>query len=221
MRNDIIEELYQGKEINYFSLEREIFKKAVSENNLKVLDIGCGAGTLGAYYKKNQNCKVYGIEISQNAYELAVQCLDEVKKGNVENMNLHYEDNFFDVMIMGDVLEHLVNPIDTIERLLPFLKQGGKIHITVPNVKHWSVVYSLIVKDEWEYKDWGILDYTHLKFFTKKSFVKLLDTIPNVQVVKAERIIQNPSKSYSINNLTLGLFSGFLASHTFVTLEKN
>jgi hypothetical protein len=90
----------------------------------------------------------------------------------------------------------------------------------VPNVKHWTVLYALIFKDEWEYKDWGILDYTHLKFFTKKSFVKSLKTLSKINVIDTQRVIQKPSKSNLINKITLGIFSGFIASHTFVTISK-
>lgn len=220
MKKDLIEELYAGKEMNYFSLERTLFKEAVTENNLNVLDVGCGAGILGAHYIKNQNCNVYGVEISKSAFEQASKLLTKTFKGNIETMELEFQHNFFDVIIMGDVVEHLINPIETIKNLLPYLKEGGKIHITVPNVKHWSVIYALVFKDEWEYKDWGILDYTHLKFFTKKSFVKSINNLGKVNVLCAKRVIQNPSKSYLFNRLTFGLFSGFIASHTFVTINK-
>jgi 2-polyprenyl-3-methyl-5-hydroxy-6-metoxy-1,4-benzoquinol methylase len=220
MKLDLIEELYAEKEMYYFSLERTLFKNAVKQNDLNILDVGCGTGILGAYFIKNQNCKVYGIEISKSAYEEALEVLNYAVKGNVETMVLDYDKNLFDVIIMGDVVEHLINPMDTLKKLLPFLKKGGQIHVTVPNVRHWEVVVNLLFKDEWEYKDSGILDYTHIRFFTKKSFVKMLNRIANVHVVKTERVIQKLSKSDVINKFTIGLFSGFLASHTFVTIEK-
>jgi 2-polyprenyl-3-methyl-5-hydroxy-6-metoxy-1,4-benzoquinol methylase len=220
MKKDLIEELYANKEMNYFSLERALFKEAVTENNLNILDVGCGAGILGAHYIKNQNCKVYGVEISKSAFEQASELLTKTFKGNIESMVFEFQQDFFDVIIMGDVVEHLINPIETIKNLMPYLKQGGKIHITVPNVKHWTVVYALVFKDEWEYKDWGILDYTHLKFFTKKSFVNSIKNLEKVNVLSTKRVIQKPSKSYLINKFTFGLFSGFIASHTFVTINK-
>ena len=220
MEKDLIEELYKNKEMNYFSLERSLFKKAIFQENLNILDIGCGTGALGEYLIKNQKCKVYGIEISKSAYDQASTVLTNTIKGNVETIELNFEKNYFDVIVMGDVVEHLISPIDTINKLMPFLKIGGNVHITVPNVKHWSVISYLIFKDEWDYKEWGILDYTHLKFFTKKSFEKSLNNINNIQILNSERVIQKPSKSYLLNLLTFGLFSGFLASHTFVTLKK-
>jgi hypothetical protein len=120
---------------------------------------------------------------------------------------------------MGDVVEHLISPVDTINKIMPFLKIGGTIYITVPNVRHWSVIKNLLFFDLWEYDTWGILDFTHLRFFTKKSITNLFQR-NNIYVKSASRMIQKKSKSSYFNFLTLGIFSGFLASHTFLTLEK-
>ncbi len=219
MQKDIVEEMYLNKQADYFSLEREIFKNAVKESGLSILDVGCGTGVLGKYFRTHQQCRVYGIEINQEAYEIAKDNLDEVTRANVETMELHYETNQFDIVIMGDVLEHLVNPVTAIGKLMQVVKPGGKILITVPNVRHWKVVYRLVCKDEWRYMSWGILDYTHLRFFTKTSIVAMMKE-NGFQVANAEWVIQRPSKSNLIDRATLGLFSGLLASHTFLTLQK-
>jgi 2-polyprenyl-3-methyl-5-hydroxy-6-metoxy-1,4-benzoquinol methylase len=219
MNKDLVEEMYLNKNTEYFSLEREIFKNSVIGKNLNILDIGCGTGILGKYFKENQNCKVYGVEINESAYQAAKINLDNVLKGNVESIDLKYPDNFFDVVIMGDVVEHLISPVDTINKIMPFLKIGGTIYITVPNVRHWSVIKNLLFFDLWEYDTWGILDFTHLRFFTKKSITNLFQR-NNIYVKSASRMIQKKSKSSYFNFLTLGIFSGFLASHTFLTLEK-
>jgi 2-polyprenyl-3-methyl-5-hydroxy-6-metoxy-1,4-benzoquinol methylase len=219
MNKDLVEEMYLNKNTEYFSLEREIFKNSVLGKNLNILDIGCGTGILGKYFKENQNCKVYGVEINESAYQAAIINLDNVLKGNVESIDLKYPDNFFDVVIMGDVVEHLISPVDTINKIMPFLKIGGTIYITVPNVRHWSVIKNLLFFDLWEYDTWGILDFTHLRFFTKKSITNLFQR-NNIYVKSAGRMIQKKSKSSYFNFLTLGIFSGFLASHTFLTLEK-
>ena len=219
MNKDVIEEMYITKETNYFSLERQMFKDAVRENSLNILDIGCGTGILGAYFKKNQNCNVTGIEINQKAFEAAKLNLDNVIKGNIETLDLTLNENYFDVIIMGDVLEHLVNPITTILKITPLLKKEGRILITVPNVRNWNVLIKLIFQDSWEYADWGILDYTHMRFFTLKSAKSILKK-NNIKIESAQRIIQKPSKSHVFIIFTLGLFEGFLASHIFLTLKR-
>lgn len=219
MQPDLVEQMYMSKQPDYFSIEREIFKNAVKGTNLSILDVGCGTGSLGKYFRTHQQCKVYGVEINQEAYLVAKENLDEVIKGNVENIDLPYDKNSFDVVIMGDVLEHLINPAGAIGKLMQFVKPGGRILITVPNVRHWKVMYGLIFKDEWKYMSWGILDYTHLRFFTKTSIVAMM--IDNgFKVAGAERVIQKRSKSSVFNNFTFQVFSGFLASHTFLILEK-
>lgn len=219
MKNDLIEEMYLNKDNTYFSLEREMFKNAIKEKNISILDIGCGTGILGLYFRKNQNCRVCGIEINNSAYLESKKNLDDVIKANVEILDIPYEKNSFDYIIMGDVLEHLINPIGTIKKLIVFLKPGGKILITVPNVRHWSILKSLVFRDKWKYESWGLLDYTHLRFFTKSSLHEMLND-NNFHLVKSRRIIQKKSKSAFFNFLTFGLFSGFLASHTFIELTK-
>jgi 2-polyprenyl-3-methyl-5-hydroxy-6-metoxy-1,4-benzoquinol methylase len=219
MSKDLVEEMYFNKNTEYFSLEREIFKNSVLEHNLNILDIGCGTGILGKFFKENQNCKVFGVEINENAYQVAKNNLDDVLRGNVESIDLNYPNNYFDVVIMGDVVEHLISPVDTIKKIMPTLKLGAKIYITVPNVRHWSVIKNLLFFDLWEYDTWGILDFTHLRFFTKKSITNLFQK-NNFYVKSATRMIQKKSKSSYFNFLTLGIFSGFLASHTFLILEK-
>ena len=186
---------------------------------IKILDVGCGTGILGAFFKKDQQCIVHGIEINVDAYHLARKNLDDVILGNVEEIDLSYERDYFDVIIMGDVLEHLINPLKTIQKLLSILKSEGRIYITVPNIRYWRTIIDLVFKDKWEYNTWGILDYTHLRFFTKTSIVKLFSD-NNIFVEEVSRVIHKPSLSRKINLATFGLLNGFLASHVFIVVKK-
>jgi 2-polyprenyl-3-methyl-5-hydroxy-6-metoxy-1,4-benzoquinol methylase len=219
MSKDLIEEMYINKNENYFSLERQLFKNAVTESNLKILDIGCGTGILGSYFKKIQNCTVYGVEINENAYKEALLNLDNVIKGNIELIDLPFEKSNFDIIIMGDVLEHLINTISSIKKLQYFLKDDGRILISVPNIRHWKIMLKLLFQDSWKYESSGILDYTHMRFFTKKSLLELFKE-NDIKVIFSERIIQKKSKSYYFNFFTFNLFSGLLASHTYIELKK-
>ena len=219
MSEDLVEKMYASKQADYFSLEREIFKNAITGTGLCILDVGCGTGVLGAFFRNHQQCRVYGIEINEAAFQVAKENLTEVLKANVETMELPYQADFFDAIIMGDVLEHLINPVEAIKKLLPVLKPGGKIYITVPNIRHWKELRDLVFKDKWEYASWGILDFTHLRFFTKTSIVKLMQQ-HQINVLSARWVIQQPSKSSLINKLTFGLLEGMLASHTFLVIQK-
>ncbi len=219
MSNSIIEDLYEDKDLDYFSLEREIFKTNITSKNLKILDVGCGSGNLGHYFITQQNCEVHGIEINKNAYSKAKVKLHKVIHANIETENLEFKEDCFDVIILGDVLEHLVNPQKVLIKLHKHLAPSGTIFITTPNVKHWSVSLNLIFKDNWDYKEWGILDYTHLRFFTRSSVIKMLKSL-NFNTFNVEWHIQSPSKSSKFNKLTLNIFKGFLASHLIIKIKK-
>jgi 2-polyprenyl-3-methyl-5-hydroxy-6-metoxy-1,4-benzoquinol methylase len=218
MKTDTIKQLYLNKDIEYFSLERELFKSNIKRDNLNILDVGCGSGALGAFLIANQNCKVHGFEINSNIIDIAKNNLTSVVEGNIETDPIPFEFKSFDYIVLGDVLEHLINPIPTLEKLKKYLSKDGILLVTTPNVKHWSVTYNLIFKDDWQYKDWGILDYTHLRFFTKKSLTNMLMS-NNITDFQIEWIIQKPSKSHIINKAFFNLFEGFLASHVFLKIK--
>ena len=144
---------------------REI--KTVKKYNLKILDVGCATGYLGAVLKKF-GCEVYGVEISKEAIEEARKVLDEVIWGNIETINLPWEKESFDIIILSDILEHLFHPKKVLLKLKNYLKPEGYFLIVLPNVAHYSIRLMLL-RGKWEYKDYGILDYGHLRFFTKDS----------------------------------------------------
>ena len=94
--------------------------------------------------------------------------------GDIETVDLPYEEEYFDYMIFGDVLEHLRDPWQTVKRLKPYLKKNGFMLASIPNVSHISVVVGLL-KGTAEYREAGILDKTHLRFFTKKTAMELFE----------------------------------------------
>lgn len=219
MKVDIVEELYNDKSSEYFSLERDIIINEIKGDDLSILDIGCGSGELGQAIKKKMNATVYGIELNKKAYSKAKLKLDQILHGNIEIIEIPFEKQMFDFIIMGDVLEHLVDPKTSLNKLREYLKNGGKIIITVPNIRYWKTLIKLILNDEWEYQEWGILDYTHLRFFTKKSVTKLLRK-SNFKIITSNWVIGKKSKSHFINVFTFSLFKGFLASHIIIKSVK-
>ena len=219
MKIDLVEKLYSNKPSEYFSLEREIIIKKICGKDLTILDVGCGSGELGEALKKKTNSVVYGVELNEKAYKSACLKLDHVFHANIETHNIAFEKNYFDFIVLGDVLEHLIDPKNVLTELHQFLKPDGYMLITVPNIKYWRVLLDLILRDNWEYQDWGILDYTHLRFFTKKSISKLFKSI-GLGNITANRFIGKGSKSYFLNKLTLTFFEGFLASHILIMSKK-
>lgn len=139
---------------------------------IKVLEIGCACGaTLLQIKNIYKNAKLYGIELSEHA-AVDAGLIAEVSAVNIETSELSYPHEFFDFIIMADVLEHLENPWTVLERIRKYLKSDGKILASVPNVAHYSVVRNL-VNGHWTYEEAGILDKTHLRYFTLSEINKM------------------------------------------------
>ncbi len=140
----------------------------------RVLDIGCGAGTLGAGLKRRGSVEVVGVEADADAAELARQALDHVHLGDIESLDLPYGAGTFDCIVLADILEHLRDPWSLLKRLVPLLRPRGRLIASLPNVRHWSVLRGLL-EGNWTYLPAGILDRGHLRFFTLTSGQALLE----------------------------------------------
>lgn len=141
--------------------------------NKKVLDVGCSKGTLAKRMNQNE-CEVIGIEIDKEAAQNAERYLHELILGNVESVYLNSEyENYFDIIIFADVLEHLKEPLDVIKRFKEYLKNDGHIIISLPNVANWRIRLKLLF-GHFEYEEYGILDRNHLRFFNEKNAKKMV-----------------------------------------------
>lgn len=140
----------------------------------KVLDVGCGAGYLGEIFKKN-GCYVAGIESDPNRAKEAEKILDASINNDIESPgNLPFPENFFDVIVMADVLEHLKRPDTALVKLKKYLNKGGCVIVSVPNISRIDVRLKFLFGN-FDYEEGGILDKTHLRFFTKKTASMLLE----------------------------------------------
>ncbi len=134
-----------------------------------VVEIGCGAGALGAAYKRvNPTGRYLGVESHQPAAERAAGRLDRVVSGAADAVGpeqLGIERGSLDCLVYGEVLEHLADPWELVRRQAPWLRPGGMVLACLPNVQHWTVLVELL-RGRWRYEDEGVLDRTHLRFFT-------------------------------------------------------
>lgn len=161
---------------NYYENPRNDITGLIPEDAVCILDVGCGTGNLGAAIKRarDSHIEVVGIEINQEAAEKARGKLDKVITGNVETLSLPFPRGYFDVLVYGDVLEHMVDPWGILKRHGELLKAEGLVIASIPNVAHYRVI-KMLKKKEWRYQDAGILDSTHIRFFTIKSIKRMFD----------------------------------------------
>lgn len=140
-----------------------------------VLDVGCGFATTSQRIQALGN-RVTGIEVSREAIPIAKSRLGRVVFKDLqdfEGVNAEIGDMRFDAIIFADVLEHTAWPLLVLKAYLDFLKPGGSVIVSLPNVGLWNVRLAHLF-GRWNYQDTGVLDHTHLRFFTKRTACCLL-----------------------------------------------
>ncbi len=139
-----------------------------------VLDVGCGAGAcLAAYRRRNPRAKLFGIEADPIAAAIAATRLDQVAVVDVETTPQPFGDQRFDCVVFGDSLEHLRDPWRILKLYAGLLTPCGVVVICVPNIEHWSITHRLLVGG-FQYEDSGLLDRTHLRWFTAATMQSAL-----------------------------------------------
>jgi O-antigen biosynthesis protein len=200
----------------YYSCSRPEIQQLVKPTSRRILDVGCAAGILGYELKQKLGAEVWGVEYIPMAAEQAEKRLDRVLQGTIEELLPLLPDGYFDTIIMADVLEHLVDPWQVLKTMQAKLAEDGEIVVSVPNVRHWSVVKSLL-EGNWQYEDAGILDRTHLRFFTRTECVSLFETAGYL-ITRSEAIVlkgDEPAPATIVNALQkAGLNVGTLAEES-------
>ena len=173
----------------------------IPDNVSKVLDIGCSTGALGEKIKqRNNNTEVVGIEFNKKMVEVAQKKLDKVIVGDAENINLaeFFQPDYFDCIIFADILEHLKNPWETLKNVSSFLNVSGIVIASIPNVRHYTTIVDLLFKGYWPYRERGIHDRTHLRFFTLRNIRELFQ-YANLNIERIERNYRITEKPQRLN----------------------
>jgi len=159
---------YVKDENNSWSIVFELVK-----DKQTVLDIGCSSGNFGAELINRKACIVDGIDMDEKDVKLAQKKLRNAYVQNVESDNLDHLIGKYDAVLMMDVIEHLVTPVPTLKKIATLLKPGGSLIFSVPNMAHISVRLDLLLGDL-DYRNTGLLDDTHLHFYSEKTLLKVL-----------------------------------------------
>jgi 2-polyprenyl-3-methyl-5-hydroxy-6-metoxy-1,4-benzoquinol methylase len=139
----------------------------------RVLDVGCSSGYLAKPLSERGNT-IVGIELDPEAAREAEAFCERVLVGDVETMELPLEPGSFDVVLLGDVIEHLRDPVRALARLRPLLRPGGRLVLSTPNVANWAIRLSLLA-GRWRYTERGILDRSHTHLFTRATLREALE----------------------------------------------
>ena len=172
---------------NSHTLTIDLIREAASGECWDILDVGCSAGYLGEYLVA-QGHRVTGIDITQEAVDTAQKFLTDAYCMKVEEYFDMYPNSRFDVIIFGDVLEHVTNAEEVLRMSATALKPNGRVIASIPNVGHLAI-RAMLLEGRWEYGELGLLDRDHVRFFTENSIRQLFgDSNYGVDDVRSVRL---------------------------------
>lgn len=171
-----IETSYAEKGADYFNGERrDLIDRLDHDPTRTILEIGCGDGATAAYAKRVEKSGRYvGVELSSAAAEKA-SAVDQIIVANIEETELNFPPQTFDVLIASEVLEHLVDPWAVLRAIHPLMKNGGRVFASSPNVAHKSTL-SMLLAGRWDLEESGRMDRTHLRWFTPSTYAAMFES---------------------------------------------
>ncbi|ULC58702.1 methyltransferase domain-containing protein [Flaviramulus sp. BrNp1-15] len=194
---------YENKPKGYYDNVRLEMLQFLPHDAKVILDVGCGNGAFAEIIKEQNNAEVWGIELMEEHAKEAQKKLDKVFIGKCEDFIESLPDKYFDVIYCNDVLEHLVDPYHVINILKKKLSKKGKIISSLPNVRFFKTFMGVLIKKDWKYEYYGVMDRTHLRFFTKKSIRDMYEDL-GFEVLEHKGINRSKSiKPYLFHTLTL------------------
>lgn len=156
----------------YYHANRGIMRSFLPKAYERVLEVGCGAGGFSNHLKKP--CEVWGIEPNSDAAKIARSRMDRILVGTYDAVADQLPDKYFDLVVCNDVIEHMPDHDKFLENIKEKMVDGGYIVGSVPNIRHITSLFKILVLKDWPYSDSGILDRTHLRFFTAGSLRRTL-----------------------------------------------
>lgn len=217
---------YIDKASEYYSNTRHDLLSLIDNKaiGLKVLEIGAAYGDT-LYYLKQAGiaAEAVGVDIFEDKKRPEkYKPLDRFIFGNIEEMDFPEYAGYFDLILLPDVIEHLVEPKFVLDKAKKYLKSDGYLLVSMPNVRHYSAFKKIFIKGDFRYEESGLFDYTHMRFYCKSNIKELLANAGfKINAVKSGiSIYKGKSVAKIINKITFGLFEEFLTLQYFVKAHK-
>lgn len=159
-----------SKDNNYYISKRQEMLKFIDFKANKILEIGCGEGNFATNFT---DVEYWGVEpVTQHA-KAAETKTHKMLNGLYEDVEDKIPNSYFDLIVCNDVIEHMIDPILFLKKIQNKLAPSGKMIVSIPNLLNAYTLYNLLIKGDFKYENAGVLDYTHLHLFTKKSFINM------------------------------------------------
>ena len=193
-------------EKGYYKNQRKEMLEFIPEDSKRILEVGCGEGVFSSMMSRFDR-EIWGIEINEISAELAAKKCQRVLIGDFETVYHQLPKRYFDCIVFNDVLEHLYAPWDVIRNVEELLVPDGVVVSSIPNFRYISnLITEILVEGEFRYRpEGGILDDTHIRFFTSKSILRMYSE-QGYEILKHKGI--NACKSWKEKlfiNLTFGM----------------
>ena len=198
----------------YFQSNRPEMLRFITNDPKVSLEVGCREATHSKLLKEKLQIKeTWGIEPEDNEQMVheAKNNLDYFINDYLTADTKDLPKNYFDLIVFNDVLEHMYDPWDVLIQTKELLNNDGIIVMSIPNVRHKSILKKLLFNDDFEYKEEGLLDITHIRFFTKKTIIKMLEDC-GYEIIKIDSLVNGKVK------LRKRLFN-FITNNKFQTMD--
>lgn len=159
---------------DYFERARHDVAALVPIESKRILEIGAGYGALGRILAKRGTMEMDAVEINPAAGSHLEGVYRKYWIGDIQTLALDGAATEYDCIVFPDVLEHLVDPWKILAQLCERLRTGGHVVASLPNVRNIALIYQLVVQGRWDYEESGLLDRTHLRFFTRENIAELM-----------------------------------------------
>ncbi len=216
--------------LGYYNVLRSEIEPLLPAAYGRVMDVGCGAGVTSKWLGDRSAAETVGVEANADAARLACGVLDRVIVADIE-ANTEFIDEYcekVDLLLLLDILEHLQDPWAFVTKIKRVVTQRGAIIASLPNVRNVKVLLPLLLNGQWRYGASGLLDRTHLRFFTKKTMIDLfegadlvVDAIVPTGPLRIDRVKSAAgSLAFAANKLALGAFTEFFAHQYLVRARR-